>query len=152
MYRRGNPCSSQPHTTCSSSSRCCSADSHSGGGDDADGVDAEYFEGFATEAKHVYDVFLNRNNEVCGISVKSKCLGKNEKIESLDKVGRVYMELTNSPALLWSPIKEIGITENQFGQEHLAQTIGDSILDTVESWYDEAEISAEIFTYLNKKP
>ncbi len=111
---------------------------------DIERVVAEYFEGFATEAKHVYDVFLNRNNEVCGISVKSKCLGKNEKIESLDKVGRVYMELTNSPALLWSPIKEIGITENQFGQEHLAQTIGDSILDTVESWYDEAEISAEI--------
>ncbi len=105
---------------------------------DIERVVAELLGGEALEKKEVYDVIIKPNpdsDEVYGISVKSKCLGRKNVIDQLTESGRVYMELTNSPAKLWEPLKTKGVHEGNFGDNKFAQTMGDSILTTVHGWY-----------------
>ena len=45
------------------------------------------------------------------------------------------MELCNSPAKLWEPLKEQGINEQAFSDRAYANKIGNSILETIHSWY-----------------
>lgn len=107
---------------------------------DLERIVSELFHGKALEAKGVFDVIVPSTESpgvVYGISVKSKCLGSNAVIQRLDVSGRVYMELSNSPAKLWAPLKSEGIGENAFGDDNYAQAIGDSILKTVHGWYSE---------------
>lgn len=110
---------------------------------DLERVIADLTNGEALEKKHVFDVLIKDtedNTVIYGISVKSKCLGRNKKIETLDKEGRVYMELTNSPAKLWAPLKQKDISEENYGNEDFANEIGNSILYTVHSWYQNSGI------------
>lgn len=111
---------------------------------DLERVIADLTKGDALERKHVFDVLVQDSNDetiIYGISVKSKCLGKNSNIETLDEKGRVYMELTNSPAKLWAPLKQVGISEENYGNEDFADRIGTSILSTVHSWYQNSGIA-----------
>jgi hypothetical protein len=111
---------------------------------DLERVVSELVGGEALEKKHVFDVLVpstQSSGMVYGISVKSKCLGTAQKIETLDATGRVYMELTNSPAKLWSPLKAKDIMEDHWGNTGHAQIMGESILETVHQWYAESGIS-----------
>lgn len=101
----------------------------------------EVLGGTMPEGKQVFDVFVPdaklRNCDV-GLSIKSKELSRKNAIGDLATSGRVYMELANSPAKFWADLSKQGIVESDFGTAS-AQTIGDSILTTVESWHREAE-------------
>jgi len=112
---------------------------------DLERVVSELLDGKALEKKHVFDVLVPSTNPlgtVYGISVKSKCLGRQRNIEMLDEDGRVYMELTNSPAKLWKPLKDMGIDENTFRKETDAERIGISVIKTVHDWYLNSGIDA----------
>ena len=69
---------------------------------------AAVFHGWAPENKGVFDVFVGSTvNDTTdyGYSVKSKELGRAGAIEDLSTDGRVYMELSNSPAKLWTAVR-----------------------------------------------
>jgi hypothetical protein len=115
---------------------------HSGtrpGWRDLERVISEFLGGYTLEKKHVFDVIVNSTEsapKAYGVSLKTKGLGSADNIRGLNESGRVYMELTNSPAKLWAPLKGAGIAESDFGDDSLAKQMGDSILDTVHSWYE----------------
>lgn len=104
---------------------------------DIERVVAEFFHGNAPEGKGIFDVIVPSNpwcGACYGISVKSKGFSLN-KFNQLSHAGRAYMELCNSPAKLWKPLKLIGIYEDDFSNQRYADEIGSSILETIESWY-----------------
>jgi hypothetical protein len=57
------------------------------------------------------------------------------------------MELTNSPAKLWGPLTNAGISEEDFRNQQHAQAIGDSILQTVHSWHVAAKAQFDAQTH-----
>ena len=94
--------------------------------------------GYGFENKGVFDVLINDDTDAStsyGISVKSKELGRATAIADLAASGRVYLELSNSPAKLWQPLRLLNIDENDFSQKRHAQEIGTSILATISSWH-----------------
>ncbi|SHF53439.1 hypothetical protein [Flavisolibacter ginsengisoli] len=104
---------------------------------DLERVISELLGGSTLEKKQVFDVIVDQTltgGNKYGISLKTKCLGTESKIQNLQTNGRVYMELTNSPAKLWAPLKAMGIHESDFGIKN-DQEIGNSILHTVHNWY-----------------
>jgi len=104
---------------------------------DFERIIAELVNGEAPEGKSIFDITVPstvNDNHTFGISVKSKGFSKNKFAELLT-TGRVYMELCNSPARLWEPLKNIGIFEVDFENQTKATEIGNSVLDTVHSWY-----------------
>lgn len=104
---------------------------------DLERVVSEFLGGHPLEKKQVFDVIVDATkteSSKYGVSLKTKCLGSSLKIQNLQSTGRVYMELTNSPAKLWAPLKAIGINESDFGKKS-AQEMGDLILTTVHAWY-----------------
>ncbi len=101
----------------------------------------EVLGGTTPEGKQVFDVFVpdaQAANVDVGLSIKSKELTRKHAIGDLESGGRVYMELANSPAKFWASLSKQGIEESDFGTAS-AQTIGESILATVESWHHEAK-------------
>lgn len=104
---------------------------------DLERVIAELLHGHASEGKSIFDVLVQsiaNPNTSYGVSVKSKGFSRN-KFEALLNDGRVYMELCNSPAKLWEPLKQEGISELDFKEMRHANTIGSTILETVHNWY-----------------
>jgi len=99
---------------------------------------AELIGGHSLEQKAVYDIIVTSEVDasIIGVSVKSKSLSQN-KFEELKSTGRVHMELTNSLSKLWAPLKSRGIIEANFNPKAVgfAQMIGESLIDTVESWF-----------------
>lgn len=107
---------------------------------DFERIVAEALNGDAPEGKAIFDVIVEDEvQQKYGISVKSKGFTNNKFAELLSD-GRVYMELCNSPAKLWEPLKEQGINEQSFTAQEFATEIGESILDTVHSWYEHSQI------------
>lgn len=89
------------------------------------------------EDKQLFDVVIQEHadpNKYYGVSVKSKELSRRSALEDLETNGRVYMELCNSPAKLWGPLKEKGINESDFSSRKHAKIIGEEVLKTVRSW------------------
>ncbi|ENJ1769919.1 hypothetical protein AB0539_004149 [Vibrio parahaemolyticus] len=104
---------------------------------DFERIVAELLGGRAPEGKGIFDIIVNADELgfiKYGVSVKSKGFSKN-KFQGLMGSGRVYMELCNSPAKLWEPLKELGINEQDFTAQQYADQIGSSILSTIHSWY-----------------
>jgi hypothetical protein len=109
---------------------------------DFERIIAELLAGRAPEGKGIFDIIVNSDEDVgvkFGVSVKSKGFSKN-KFRALLSEGRVYMELCNSPAKLWQPLKEKGIHEQHFTTKDFADEMGDSILSTIHSWYENSRI------------
>ena len=106
------------------------------GGRDLERIIAEWVGGTAPEGKSIFDITVSSSDKssIHGISVKSKGFSK-QKFTDLNTDGRVYMELCNSPAKLWEPLKLKGIFEDDFENQRRADEIGNSILDTVHNWY-----------------
>lgn len=103
---------------------------------DIERVAAVMLFGEGGENKQIFDVLVSdpaQPDKYYGISVKSKELSK-RSIEYLSGDGRIYMELCNSPAKLWDPLKLQGITEADFTAGRHAEQIGKQVLATVESW------------------
>jgi hypothetical protein len=102
---------------------------------------ATVFRGWAPENKGVFDVFVGSSvNDTTdyGYSVKSKELSRAGAIEDLSTDGRVYMELSNSPAKLWAAVRAAGPTEEDFRAGRHADIIGGALLAAVTSWHHEA--------------
>jgi hypothetical protein len=102
---------------------------------------AEAFGGEGPENKDVFDVVVpspDLPKTDFGFSIKSKELARVGAIRDLATTGRVYMELCNSPAKLWNPLKSQGISETDFREQKNAQAIGDGVLATVVSWKHQA--------------
>lgn len=115
---------------------------------DIERVVAELLEGRGLENKDVFDVIVSDGGTSYGLSIKSKELSRASAIGDLATNGRVYMELCNSPAKLWTPLKLNGISEADFGKEVRAAEIGASLLSVVESW---KTAFAERFRALNPR-
>lgn len=109
---------------------------------DFERIVAEWVGGSAPEGKSIFDITVPStiNNSVYGISVKSKGFSKN-KFSALLSDGRVYMELCNSPAKLWEPLKLKGIFEDDFENLRKPNEIGNSVIETVHSWYDNSGVT-----------
>ena len=104
---------------------------------DIERVAAIMLGGNGGEDKKVFDVIVSdpeNPEKYYGISVKSKELSRKSAIEDLSTDGRVYIELCNSPAKLWDPLKQQGIEESDFKKGNHAGIIGQQILTTVRSW------------------
>ena len=102
-------------------------------------VFADLFAGKANENKDVFDVVvpIDRKTDV-GLSIKSKNFSS-KQFTALGSEGRVYMELTNSPAKLWASLNRKGLVASDFQNKNKAADIGNAVLDTVESWHQEAK-------------
>lgn len=114
---------------------------------DIERVAAVMLAGEGGENKQIFDVLvpdLDNPSKLYGISVKSKELSRKSALGDLGGSGRVYMELCNSPAKLWEPLKAAGITEADFSAGLHAEAIGTQILKTVSDWHSAyaAEFSA----------
>ncbi len=108
---------------------------------DFERVTASIFDGKASERKDVFDVIVSSSTFPkvdYGFSVKSRELSRSTALDDLSDDGRVYIELTNSPAKLWAPLYEKGLNENDFRALTDADVIGETILNTVRSWHVEA--------------
>jgi len=97
-------------------------------------VVAEFFKGKGDEDKSFFDVVAPyKSNKDIGISVKSKTLSKNQ-FDLLSTTGRTYMELTNSPQLIWDSLRQHHLSRADFKDPKKSGEIGNAVLDTVESW------------------
>lgn len=102
---------------------------------------ASVFGGSAPENKGVFDVFVRSTENTStdyGYSVKSKELSRVGAIEDLSGSGRVYMELSNSPAKLWAAVKAAGSTEADFHSGLRADQIGRALLVAVSAWHTQS--------------
>lgn len=99
---------------------------------------ADVLGGVGTEDKGVFDVYIpdpDRPGVDYGLSIKTKQLSN---FGDLSSTGRVYMELSNSPAKLWAPLISKGIKEDSFAKREHADIIGPTLVATVTSWHNEA--------------
>ena len=97
--------------------------------------------GAGPENKAVFDVIVPSSRERgvdYGLSIKSKTLSRRTALGDLEVEGRVYMELTNSPAKLWAPLEDRGFTETHFRNQQNPADIGNIVMETVQSWHHEA--------------
>ena len=110
---------------------------------DLERVIAEILGGEGGENKDVFDVIVpsaDDGNTAFGLSLKSTELRRSTAIQDLATTGRVYMELCNSPAKLWVPLKQKhGVTEAEFSGQRHAKKVGDSVLETVHTWHAETK-------------
>ncbi len=105
---------------------------------DFERVTASILGGEAPECKEVFDVIIPStisSNVDYGLSIKSKELSRSTALGDLSDDGRVYIELTNSPAKLWTPIYAKGLNEDDFRGLKNADIIGETILDTIRNWH-----------------
>lgn len=93
--------------------------------------------GTAVESKAVFDVLVpsaSGSREILGLSVKSKQLSRRGALADLGAAGRVYMELANSPAKLWTAVQAAGASKADFLAQQNADMVGTALLNTVKSW------------------
>jgi hypothetical protein len=107
-----------------------------------------WLEGRNPANKEVFDVIVSvptpeGKTRAVGVSAKSKELKRLGALGDLATSGRVYMELCNSPAKLWAPLIESGITEADFKAKRRAQEIGSLILGVVRRWHNDYKILFE---------
>ena len=93
--------------------------------------------GTGSESKEVFDVTVSPAKTVfdVGFSVKCKNLSSPQAMTTIEKAGRVYMELANSPAKFWDALREKNLTEAFFKEKLQANVFGDVVLRTVHSWH-----------------
>lgn len=113
---------------------------------DAERLVAELLAGAALENKGVFDVIVSSTQHPdtdYGLSIKCK-----EQPQAVLRPadGRAYLELANSPAKFWKQLGLLGITETDFRARSNAQTMGDSILSTVQSWHAAAASQHKLAT------
>ena len=116
---------------------------------DLERVFADFLAGHANENKEIFDVIVSstdQRNKAYGISLKSKELSRASALEDLENNGRVYMELCNSPAKLWGPLKELQLTEEIFREKRqdVAKTVGDCIIATIKNWHRDTKRKYEV--------
>ena len=103
---------------------------------------AEVVLGPASEDKHIFDVIApdNLNPDIFyGFSIKSKQLSRKNFLK-LPTVGRVYMEVANSPAKFWDDIGlSHGHTEREFSRMLHPAQMGDTVLASVRKWHLEGK-------------
>lgn len=137
-------------TFCDGSGQTREADSTTRPGwRDFERVIAAILKGKAPENKEVFDVVVpstRRRNVEYGISIKSKELSRASAIGDLDSGGRVYMELSNSPAKFWDALREKGLTERHFNHKDQAALFGATVLEVVESWHQQARARSASLT------
>jgi hypothetical protein len=108
---------------------------------DFERVIAAVLNGRAPEWKGVFDVVIPSNAAIdldYGLSIKSKKLDRASAIGDLSTTGRVYMELTNSPAKFWEALGKKGINEKGVRAKKKAQEVGETLIETVEAWHHDA--------------
>ncbi len=96
--------------------------------------------GTAPETKGVFDVIVastERPDVDYGLSIKSKALKGRAGVRGLAEHGRVYIELSNSPAKFLSALGRIGFFEADFLAGTRSQAVGEVILQTVTGWHHE---------------
>jgi hypothetical protein len=104
-------------------------------------VVAAIFKGRAAENKGIFDVTILSDadaNVDYGFSVKSKGLTRRTALADLTSGGRVYMELSNSPAKFWDALKRSRVAEADFRARRRPDVIGNTVLQTVQAWHREA--------------
>jgi hypothetical protein len=97
--------------------------------------------GSAPEAKGVFDVIVPSTNLPAtdyGLSIKSKKLGLQGGLANLSSAGRVYMELSNSPAKFLACLKAISFTEANFTAKKRPKEVGEVVLSIVTGWHDDS--------------
>ena len=104
-------------------------------------VVAAMFKSRAGENKGVFDVIVLSDavgGGDFGLSVKSKELKRSTALADLATGGRVYMELSNSPAKFWDALKAKGIAEADFRARREPDLVGNTVIETVQAWHREA--------------
>ena len=103
---------------------------------------AEAVKGPGGEDKQIFDVIAPDDadpNIAYGLSIKSKQLSRKAFL-ALPTIGRVYMEVANSPAKFWAEVSEAqGHGEQEFGKMMHADSIGDTVLSLVRRWHLEGK-------------
>lgn len=98
----------------------------------------DLYGGVGPENKEVFDVTLGYSSgEGVGLSVKSKTLSE-KAFKELEKNGRVYMELANSPAKIWSALNGINLSPRDLDDRSKHSAIGEAMLKAVAEWHAEA--------------
>lgn len=102
---------------------------------------ADILGGVAPEDKDVFDVIVADGGSDLGFSVKCKNLTRATALEDLSNGGRVYMELSNSPAKFDAALSAAGIPPEAWGNADRAAQIGNTVLATVQGWHQAAVAS-----------
>lgn len=100
-------------------------------------VTAFLLDGEAVQKKDYFDVIVLDKKEDVGLSLKSKSL-PGKKFKNLDRGGRVYMELANSPAKFWDEMRIVGLSEADFLSGKKADLFGKTLIKTLFKWQIEA--------------
>jgi len=98
------------------------------------------------EDKNIFDVSAPDSTDSStyyGYSVKSKQLSKT-KFKKLSSVGRVYMEIANSPVKFWDEVNlQHGLTEADFRSKNDPSKIGSAVINLVKKWHIEGKEELE---------
>jgi hypothetical protein len=102
-----------------------------------------------SEDKNIFDVIAQDQGDPTlwhGYSVKSKQLAA-RKFANLNDGERVYMEIANSPAKFWDAIRvKHGLDESAFSAQSQPQELGDTVIETVESWHSQEKVAFQART------
>ena len=91
---------------------------------------AAAFNGRALESKWIYDVLLADSSGVnYGVSCKMR-----GTLRTLERTGRVTIELTNASGEFWDAIKANGLTQEDYDKNPVLA--GDTIIRSVENWHE----------------
>lgn len=93
------------------------------------------FDGLAIESKWIYDVVLKaKNRPLYGIECKMRSL-----LNDVTKKGVVSIEVSNAVSDFWNSIKAKGLSEDTY--QNSPALSGKAILDLVESWHEDEDVS-----------
>ena len=91
--------------------------------------------GLAIESKWIYDVILKaKNRPLYGIDCKMRSL-----LNDVKRKGVVSIEISNATSDFWNSIKAQGLSEETYQTKPAIS--GKAILDLVESWHEDEDIS-----------
>ncbi|HLA64235.1 MAG TPA: hypothetical protein VK610_07390 [Rhodothermales bacterium] len=90
--------------------------------------------------KSIFDVLIpysHMGNMVkYGLSCKMKgSLAQALKLYGSGTKGRVFIELSNSSSLLWAPIRQLGINQENIGHDDNSARAGLALINTVRAWH-----------------
>lgn len=92
------------------------------------------FDGFAQESKAIFDVLVplpTKTGRYYGISCKMR-----ETLRTVERTGRVTVEVSNSSGKFWDELKAHGIDDYEDDPE----SAGTMLLDLVEDWHEQVSL------------
>jgi transcriptional regulator with XRE-family HTH domain len=94
------------------------------------------FGGQAQENKAIFDVLLRQAEENVFVGISCKMRGT---LRETERSGRVTIEVSNSARLFWNELGKHGL--NQQNYKESPTTVGEILLQTVESWHNAVDLS-----------